>query len=1373
MGKKDWNLAYAYLKGVDPSSDVNFNKLDKKLQNKVKKILGTRKRGNNGENFGSNRGNFTLAGISKLKNTSPDKSKQYEKAKKIAEEEAKKIADELEKEFAAGIKQKSKNQKIKDRKKINRKRERIELVRLNEQEQEKASAFIQAVMSDEYSKEELMKNFCRLKNEGIRDNIVVNAFIPKFMKNIQEINIRLKNADNLDVLGKNYYEFEARYRQIFKVFYELQLKFYDILHIQIDLIDLLKLFGMDFSELDEFIKYINENGFNFDTVQKLEKWINIFKTRASEKFEDLNIESLQQQFVLETQSDIEPILRNFFLRKLLIGIKEETTADNFTKTIGAISRFHHVNSVPSYIIQIINVLKGEGNIQTFYEKYDKGYFTPEEKAEVESLVTKLGVELESLKIKYDEDIKVQVTKKKEEEYSLLENELAKLINQLYNELESFKSSINNSNQNKNKKIKDKEEENKKLINEKEEEINKEKEEVEKKYKEIKDKLNEDYNNSIDKLLKDLEEKLTVIHTQATQRFSEDTIILRRYFELKKKLEKNLKVINDEEAEAGVKRVEVDGVDGVDGVEFEGGAKLKGNWKLEPKALKKKRKQAEIAKQKIKNNAITKLIKEQKSTEQNRLNMFLKNTGNKPVISISSSKPKINKVNKKGTTNLTIKWNKSDPLAKKIAEQEAKRIAILEEEQRKKQDELNKKAKLLKSKLNNPWRSNRPLARKLAIQEEIRQLKEKREAEKKEAEKKEAELKKAELKKAELKREAELKKVELKKENGINKTLKKTILNLLRYKKNKSTDLVKRKRKNYKRIFVDNYTKFFYPLEYLLAEYKKIITSYNELFTDVLQIKDKLYFYMKIYNRLKSKDPSKFSCTLAYISFQILNIDEIIESLEDDNSIQENFIKVFRDYCGETVFPNDISANASVAALKQSIPQLEGNQVKRLLIGTSSDITKKNESSALTIFSKEAAKARANNQVKLTSAQKKREENEEKRKLEKISNLFGRIKNKTSNNRELTLEELREIKAIQEGLKKELEGNNTQHEIQNYLTQLNINKRISNEQRRLRELEIVEILHAANNLPNDTPITDVKKTLDKLIKIKESNSDILTESNNQIIDNLIERFKSVFNQSSTFENKLQNFQANKEKYKKSIKLEELKELLDKVKKLLVIQGISEDNKKQLKLEKRLIRERIDLLEKPNLRKFTSLNEPNEKAKKEKKFRIRGEEKAWYSKIDNILFISKENTNKIRKEKMIEKRVDEEKIKEYKSKFLKLIINFYNKDEFIDEVYINDIVKDFIDKIALPLWNKLNKKQLEFKKNKNPPQQEIYRLKIELQNIFMDCIDDKEKITISNLFYRFLYRINRFSKYAGVLNLTFNRKSNNTDEQNLDFVISLAK
>ena len=386
-------------------------------------------------------------------------------------------------------------------------------------------------------------------------------------------------------------------------------------------------------------------------------------------------------------------------------------------------------------------------------------------------------------------------------------------------------------------------------------------------------------------------------------------------------------------------------------------------------------------------------------------------------------------------------------------------------------------------------------------------------------------------------------------------------------------------KNYLLNFIDNYTKFFYPLEFLLAEYQKIVTDYNELFTDVLKIKDKLYFNMKIYNRLKSKDPSRFSCTLAYLSFQILNIDEIFVSFEDDDTIQENFIQAFRDYCKNTEFPNDISANAQLAALKQFIPNLiKGPEVEKLLIGTSSSgITRKignSGSSALVEFSPAAAEVRIKYQKNLENAKRRREENETSRRLVKISKLFERIKNKTSNNREeLTLEELREIRAMKEILSKELEGLNSQQDIQNYLTQLNINKRISNEQRRLRELEIVGILHAANNLPNDTPISDIKKTLDKLIKIKENNSDILTVSNNQIIDALISSFRSIYNKSTNSS----TFQEKYEEYNKLNKntedLEKLNKLLENIKLLLEIQGIPKDIKKKLQKEEELIKARI--------------------------------------------------------------------------------------------------------------------------------------------------------------------------------------------------------
>lgn len=1118
--KKKYDLSYSMKHGGSDTKGYSPPPHSAKI-NKALRALSRRNK--YGDNSDSNQGNFTLAGISKLKNKlnsgSSGHSKEYERAKKIAEDEAKRITEELEKQFVAKISQKSKNEKISERQRRNRKLQIKKSKQMNNKNQESASTFIQAVQSNEYNKEELMKNFCKINNQRIQDNIVVNLFIPKFNANIEEIRESLESENKLELLSKNFYELEVHYNQIFIRFHELQSKFLSDPSFQINFEELLKNIELQKNTLEKKIDEINKNGFNLELVNSLQYWIEQFKKSGSEMYK-LDIKSLQKNFVLKEQkSDIEPILEQILLRKQLLKIKEELTKDNFESIMRKIAIYHHEDKIKLNIEQLKNILEGSGSPNNFFEKYEIGYFTAKEYEMVLTLVEELMNNIKSLKQKYDDDLK-KLDSEKEEEKSLLDEEFHK-----------FKNPISDLN--------------------KKEEINSKKREVENKFKQLINNLNKNFAKAQEQLFNKLQGSLSGIHNTATQRFNEDKKILETYFDLQKKMEQ----------EGGVGKNEL------------------------------------------------------------------------PLV--------------------------------------------------------------IKS-------------------------------------------------------------------------------------------------KDYTSIFENIYINFFYPIEFLLTEYKKIITNYNELFTKDLNIKDKLYFYMKIYNRLKSKDIATYSCTFAYIAFQILNFES--------NTVNENdFIEAFRDYCNKTSFPDDISANAPLNFLKQSIPALTGSQeeLKLLLPGTSSNIARTSNTQSLVKFSEQAAKKRQANKKRLNAIQKEREENEKKRRIEKISNLFGRIKNSTSSNRELTLQELKKIKDMKKGLNKELEGLNSQQEleglnsqqkIQNYLTQLNINTKISKEEKRLRKLEINKFIKEANNLPKDIPITNVKKTLDNLIKIKESNSDILTESNNnQIIDDLIKKFQSLYNQSSnssTFENKLQNFETHKEKYNKSIKLEELNELLDKVKKLLAIQGISIENTNQLKLEKRFIEERIALLEKTNLKNFTSLNHPTkkEKVKKIKAREERGEEKEWYSKITNILFISKENTNQIEKEKKIKKRITKEKIEKYKSKFLKLIIAISNEDGNVNEVYINDTVKDFIDKIALPLWNKLNKKlnkKLNFMKNKfstnkTPPQEEIDRLKIDLQNIFMVCFhDDKEKITISNLFYRFFLNFNKKSMYNSFLKISYKKDSNNNDEQDLDFVISLVQ
>ena len=406
--------------------------------------------------------------------------------------------------------------------------------------------------------------------------------------------------------------------------------------------------------------------------------------------------------------------------------------------------------------------------------------------------------------------------------------------------------------------------------------------------------------------------------------------------------------------------------------------------------------------------------------------------------------------------------------------------------------------------------------------------------------------------------------------------------------------------------------------------------------------------------------------------------------------------------------------------------------------------------------------------------------------------------------------------MKEGLNTELKGLNSQPEIQNYLKELNINTKISKEERRLRELEIVEILNAAYNLPNDTPITDVKKTLDKLIKIKQNNESILTESNNQIIDELITRFNSIFNKStnsSTFEKKLQNFQANKEKYRNSEDLEILKELLEKVKKLLLIKGISEDNKKQLKLEKRLIQERIRLLNNYNLQGIVSTQDLNVKnrlglnnlnqlnsvqsKKNHIKFKkARKADKTWYSKINNILFntdtipvdeyyINNEDLYK-RKEK-----VNIQQIIQKLEKNLESSENNKNKKEKTNEINrltkkiqkgrtttttisrINKYVLKFIDDIAEPLLKKISKNNKKSKFltekgreiNTEESVSKLAEIKRVLLEIFRRSFGDLSSIPISELFYNFFISFNRYPQYEKFLKISYQRENNDDS-----FVIS---
>ena len=132
-----------------------------------------------------NKGSSGLTGLSKLAAASNSgKSKKYKSAEKAAGE---KIAQALDEQFSSGMKAQGMFQKQEERRKIEKKEERKERKKLDEASQRNAETFMQAMRSGNYDQANLLKNFCSIPNPGIRENIIISAFIPKFLQNINEI----------------------------------------------------------------------------------------------------------------------------------------------------------------------------------------------------------------------------------------------------------------------------------------------------------------------------------------------------------------------------------------------------------------------------------------------------------------------------------------------------------------------------------------------------------------------------------------------------------------------------------------------------------------------------------------------------------------------------------------------------------------------------------------------------------------------------------------------------------------------------------------------------------------------------------------------------------------------------------------------------------------------------------------------------------------------------------------------------------------------------------------------------------------------------------------------------------------------------------
>jgi len=1256
----------------------------------INKILSDiRKRSGKGNRDNTNSGGIKLAGISKLRNSvsknnsenSGSSGNLQKKAKKEAEKkvsekkaaqaahEAKKIIEQVKK--AQNIEIKKQDSKIK-KGILSRKRNRIELMSLTEEEKGEVQEFIENIRN--LTKVQITDNFCRIKKEGIQDNIVVQLFIPNFLKNLNDIHDFLIQSNNLEILQVNYYEFEARYREIFKVFYDLQLKYYRILYVQKDLGELSKFFSVKFKDLDDMIDDINENGFNFDIVKKLDEWIDTFKTRAKEKYENLDIDSLQEKYTLETTSDIEPILAEVLYKISLLGIKEELTSKTFTKIMGKISTNHSVDKVFNNIRQLMNILISDGNIKTFYEKYDIGYFTSEQKEEVKKLVLKLAEEIETLKLKYDEDIK-HLLEEKDKEYLPLQKKI--------DDLNTSRENSNNS-----KKL-----ENKNLI----EEIVKEQKRIENKYNDLKNKLYDAYEKSQIILFNSLVVPLSKIHKEATQRFNNDKEILRRYFELKEELEQKLGIDLEQLEKSTVS-------------EQAGGNRLKNpknsseGFIIPTGQRKEKRRKYRKKAKAEKAERIEKEKAEKAKREQNSVRMaanaptILEKKGNnyksvfndwsafneipqnqpeqpKPSQSFKNFEKQLQDITTKFKSNLNSlntrkKQSSSVPetMAQKLKRQEQKRkanaLAKASEEQKKtatetmaqrlKRQEQKRKANKEAQEAKNYEEILASVRRQANANAEQKKTARKTMAERlKELEQKITPTKTLsqkinEIHKNIMRNKEALEYLEItqripnsfkqapnsfKQENRlrVNEELKRSIGNQLeRMASENAKAVVVKTERDFLPIFIDAYIKFFYPLEFLLAEYKKIIMSYNELFTTALEIKDKLYFVMKIYNRLKSKDSSNFSCTFAYIAYHILHIKEIQDELQENHNskkiqeIQNIFIEAFRDYCKNTSFSDDISTNVTSNFLKQKLTNLAETRVQGLLSadgkslltlrqpnanranganGANGTSGTSGTSGAVLLYSAEAAKAREQDNLKFKAQQSEKVAKEKEKLSENIIKLYTEIK-KISNKSELTLQDLRNIKRIKQGLNTRLQdmnNNGVSRKIRNYLTELNINTKISNEQTRLIRLrisEIIQILDNANHLSNNSPIADVKRKLVELIKIKEKNTSILTENNNQRIDLLIKKLKNIISNSTSFETYPEKIEAYESLNKNTEDLDKLNDLLELAESILKIEGIPKDIKKKLKKDVELIKTRIDLAKRAPIT-LQLQNNSGKKSKKSKK------------------------------------------------------------------------------------------------------------------------------------------------------------------------------
>ena len=442
-----------------------------------------------------NKGSSGLTGLSKLAaGPSFKKSNKLQKAQRAA---AEKIAKHLEDQFSSGLKAPGLFQKQEERRKIEKKKVRIERKILDEASQRNAETFMQAMRSGEYNQEELLKNFCRISNPGIKESIIISAFIPKFLQNINEIKTSLQEQGNLDKLSDNYYSLESSYRKTFDLFMRLQGNVFTIASFKISLTNLLLNMGLDIRVLSELIDNIIKNGFNFEMSEALTLWIDNFK-KVGRNIYNIDANTLNKDFVFEEDTErIEDILGKFLIRKILLGIKEELDS----KTVNKLYQRIVFNTARDKVIQDIGsikkILTGEGTLNRFIQKYEIGYFSEEQVNQIMKLLQILSEKLKSIndKVKSFEEEFFNKDKEKEVTADLEER---------------FKNTSNVSQK------------------EKEKEITKGLEEFRSERNVMYESLKKNAEKDSDELFRELAEAMTLIYEEAQKKLGSDYEKLKEY-----------------------------------------------------------------------------------------------------------------------------------------------------------------------------------------------------------------------------------------------------------------------------------------------------------------------------------------------------------------------------------------------------------------------------------------------------------------------------------------------------------------------------------------------------------------------------------------------------------------------------------------------------------------------------------------------------------------------------------------------------------------------------------------------------------------------------------------------------------------------------